>query len=81
MVIEMNCEKTNQTYHAKRGNSRIEKLGKISQAFDTLRHVLKGSESNSQTQPYIEIEQYRNQQLNLDIWQNWAIENIRNRII
>jgi len=81
MVIEMNCEKSTQTYHATRGNSKIEKLGKISQAFDTLRHVLKGSESNSQIQPYSEIEQYRNPQLSPDIWQNWTIERIRNRMI
>jgi len=81
MVIEMNCEKTTQTYHPKRGDSRREKLSNISQAFDTFRHVLKGSDSNSQIQPYSEIEQCRTQQLNLDIWQNWTIENIRNRMI
>jgi len=81
MVIEMNCEKTTQTYHPKRGNSRIKNPSSISQAFDTLRHVLKGSESNSQTQPYGKTEQYTNQQLNLDIWQNWAVEQIRNRMI
>ena len=81
MVIAINCEKTTQTYHATRGNNRIENPGKISQAFNMLRHVIKASESNSQIQPYSRTEQYPNQQLNLDIWQNWAIENIRNRMI